>query len=134
MDREVCEHMNPKSQHCDRCDQPRALMLADECVSDVQSPDCDCQRCELFRNAAAELRRQYAETEGQAARIQDLYKQLNDTEKEEVDDCRLLLRQALEAMESIRPFMGAVSKKLDKAITALRSRLSTGDSLSPTEP
>jgi hypothetical protein len=49
-------------------------------------------------HAAAELRRLHEENQGQAARIRDIYKQLDDTEKE-VDDLRLLLRQALLALQ-----------------------------------
>lgn len=45
------------------------------------------------REAAAELRRLHAENQGQAERIQDIYKQLNDTEKE-VDDLRRSQREA----------------------------------------
>ena len=44
-------------------EQPLALKLADECESDVQDPTCDCERCELFRAAAAEMRRLHAENE-----------------------------------------------------------------------
>jgi hypothetical protein len=32
------------------------LRLVEECESDVQTPDCDCQRCVLFRTVAAAIR------------------------------------------------------------------------------
>jgi predicted nucleic acid-binding Zn-ribbon protein len=62
------------------------------------------------------------ENTGLKDRIQDLYKQLNDTEKE-VDDLRLLLRQALEAMvETFDCTHEACGLPLN-AIEAIRKRL-----------
>jgi chromosome segregation ATPase len=54
------------------------------------------------------------ENDGLGDRIKSLYKQLNTTEKE-VDDCRLLLRQALEALEA--------SLGWPHVITAIKERL-----------
>ena len=67
-------------------EQPEALRLANELERWllVQAKD--------RIGAAAELRRLHAENQGQAERIQDIYKQLNDTEKE-VDDLRAELRE-----------------------------------------
>jgi hypothetical protein len=56
-----CGKDNPADVHT--CNAPLAIYLAEQCESDVQSPDCDCERCELFRAAAAELRRLHAEKE-----------------------------------------------------------------------
>ena len=64
--------------------QPEALRLADALDVPPGAP--------LFIEAASMLRRLYAENQGQAERIQDIYKQLNDTEKE-VDDLRAELRE-----------------------------------------
>lgn len=67
-------------------EQPEALRLANELERwlHVQAKD--------RIGAAAELRRLHAENQGQAERIQDIYKQLNDTEKE-VDDLRAELHE-----------------------------------------
>jgi uncharacterized protein Yka (UPF0111/DUF47 family) len=70
---------------------PRALPLAYELERHLGE-------FETAVRAAAELRRLHEENQGQAARIRDIYKQLDDTEKE-VDDLRLLLRQALLALQ-----------------------------------
>jgi hypothetical protein len=85
------QNVDPVFPHT--CTPPKALLLAD--VLEATHPAL----WPYGQEAAAELRRQYEEIEGQAGRIQDLYGQLNATEKE-VDDCRLLLRQALEALEA----------------------------------
>jgi hypothetical protein len=89
--------------HCPRCGKtnaaeihsctPKALVLADELERHIGE-------FEAATRAAAELRRQYEEIEGQAGRIQDLYGQLNTTEKE-VDDLRLLLRQAADMLATL---------------------------------
>ena len=89
--------------------QPEALRLADvleEFWGQYTGPE---EPNEL--NAATELRRLYAENQGQAERIQDIYKQLNDTEKE-ADDLRLLMRQALDALELSRPAQCGQSDEL----------------------
>ena len=65
--------------------QPTPLFLADALNADARSPEIKLQ-------AASELRRLYAENQGQAERIQDIYNQLNNTEKE-VDDLRAELHE-----------------------------------------
>jgi hypothetical protein len=71
---------------------PKALVLADalEATHPAVWP--------YGLEAAAELRRLHEENQGKADRIRDIYKQLDDTEKE-VDDLRLLLRQSLLALQ-----------------------------------
>jgi uncharacterized protein Yka (UPF0111/DUF47 family) len=120
--------------HCPRCGKdnpaevhtctPKALVLADELERHLGE-------FETATRAAAELRRQYEEIEGQADHIQSIYGQLNDTEKE-VDDLRLLLRQALAQLEINRTnFYKAPSKSIckmlaggnDEVITAIKERL-----------
>ena len=100
--------------------QPEALRLADvleEFWGQYAGPE---EPNEL--NAATELRRLYAENQGQAERIQDIYKQLNDTEKE-VDDLRLLLRQALEALENCGGLTKNDAIQRVAAIAAIKERL-----------
>jgi hypothetical protein len=103
--------------HCPRCGKdnpaevhtctPKALLLAELLETDG------------WPDAANELRRQYEELEGQADRIQSIYGQLNDTEKE-VDDLRLLLRQALDCLEL---YADIGIKGADTTITAIKERL-----------
>jgi DNA-binding transcriptional regulator GbsR (MarR family) len=70
--------------------------------------------------SAALTEPQDAELAGLKDRIQSIYGQLNDTEKE-VDDCRLLLRQALECLErsdtlgwqANLPVIQAIKERLD---------------------
>jgi uncharacterized protein Yka (UPF0111/DUF47 family) len=117
--------------HCPRCGKtnaaeihsctPKALVLADELERHIGE-------FETATRAAAELRRQYEEIEGQADRIQSIYGQLNDTERE-VDDLRLLLRQALAALEFALPALESAwynkseSFKVQDAIAAIKERL-----------
>lgn len=88
--------------------QPEALLLAEVLKADG------------WPSVAAKLQQLHFENQGQAERIQDIYKQLDDTEKE-VDDLRLLLRQALEALEyeaevgnddAYRPLRDAIKERL----------------------
>ncbi len=65
--------------------QPEAMRLANLLDNEVTPEGVE-------REAATELRRLHAENQGQAERIQDIYKQLNDTEKE-VDDLRAELHE-----------------------------------------
>jgi chromosome segregation ATPase len=77
----------------------------------------------LAANAEAELVDELQkEAEGLKDRIQSIYGQLNDTEKE-VDDLRLLLRQALEALEAMNPYPASKEEQRATAITAIRARL-----------
>jgi chromosome segregation ATPase len=77
------------------------------------------------------------ENEGLKDRIQSIYGQLNDTEKE-VDDLRLLLKQALAALESADWYINQLEQivycvddtgtheeraKVQSAITAIKERL-----------
>jgi hypothetical protein len=65
----------------------------------------------------------FIENTGLKDRIQDLYGQLNTTEKE-VDDLRLLLAQALKALEHhTEPTHPAQIPYRDRIIDTLRARL-----------
>lgn len=72
--------------------QPDALKLADQLrdmSTKFKTPSHERGVC---NGAIEKLRRLHAENQGQAERIQDIYKQLNDTEKE-VDDLRAELHE-----------------------------------------
>jgi DNA repair exonuclease SbcCD ATPase subunit len=73
-----------------------------------------------------QLRQQNTELDAKLAgledRIQSIYGQLNDTEKE-VDDLRLLLRQALEALDAMNPYPASKEEQRATAITAIKERL-----------
>jgi uncharacterized protein Yka (UPF0111/DUF47 family) len=83
----------------------------------------------LAANAEAELVDELQkENTGLKDRIQSIYGQLNDTERE-VDDLRLLLRQALAALEFALPALESAwynkseSFKVQDAIAAIKERL-----------
>lgn len=86
--------------------QPEALLMAEVLKADG------------WPSVAAKLQQLHAENQGQAERIQDIYKQLNDTEKE-LDDLRLLLLQSLGCLEAFEGLDGNV----DEVITAIKERL-----------
>ena len=73
-------------------EQSDALKLADQLrdmSTKFKTPSHERGVC---NGAIEKLRRLHAENQGQAERIQDIYKQLNDTEKE-VDDLRAELHE-----------------------------------------
>jgi hypothetical protein len=113
--------------HCHRCGKtalqpdaihtctPKALVLADELRT----------RCRLSESCLPEAEYRTRLTvlhDDMLAEIEAAHA-VGIRQERELMEADALLRQALEAMESIRPFMGAVSKKLDEAITAIRARL-----------
>jgi hypothetical protein len=102
-----------------------ALKLAEQCESDVQSPDCDCERCELFRAAADAFRQQHRETADLKRQIESMHYDLDAMSaiKEERDECYVVMRQALEALEFAWHAMPGKWEIGNAAIAALKERL-----------
>jgi hypothetical protein len=124
VDRDVCEHMNPKSQHCPRCGKdnppevhtctPKALVLADELERHIGE-------FETATRASAELRRLYAENERLRSAANRGGHMAVAWELQQADEA--LLRQALECLEAMNPYPASKEEQRATAITAIKERL-----------